>query len=46
MAQQKQLWKIAKLQADQIPRIKDAKAKNRQIVLLCQTLTKALKGGS
>ena len=37
------LWKLAMIQSKNIPNIKNAKAKNRQIVLLCKTLTKALK---
>lgn len=42
MTQQKALWNMAKKQAAQVPKIKDRKAKNRQIVLLCKTLKKAM----
>jgi hypothetical protein len=40
------LWKLAMIQSKNIQNIKNAKAKNRQIVLLCKTLTKAMKGGA
>ena len=40
------LWKLAMIQSKYITNIKNAKAKNRQIVLLCKTLTKAMKGGN
>ena len=46
MTQQKELWKIATLQAEQVAKIKDAKTKASQIVLLCKTLKAALKGGA
>ena len=40
------LWKLAMIQSKNITNINNAKAKNRQIVLLCKTLTKAMKGGN
>ena len=42
----KSTWKRAHMQAAHIPQIKDRRAKERQIVLLCETLKKALKGGA
>lgn len=41
----KSTWKHAHMQAAHIPHIKNKQAKNRQIVLLCETLKKAMKGG-
>ncbi len=41
----KSIWKHAHMQAAHIPQIKDKRAKERQIVLLCETLKRALKGG-
>ena len=41
----KSTWKNAHMQAAHIPQIKDKRAKERQIVLLCETLKRALKGG-
>ena len=40
------IWKHAHIQAAHIPQIKNKQAKERQIVLLCETLKKALKGGA
>ena len=40
----KSIWKQANMQAAHIPQIKDRRAKERQIVLLCETLKKAMKG--
>ena len=37
-------WQLAQKQAAQIGKIKNADAKNSQIVLLCKTLKLALKG--
>ena len=42
----KSTWKQAHIQAANIPQIKNKQAKERQIVLLCETLKKALKGGA
>ncbi len=42
----KSTWKHAHMQAAHIPQIKNRRAKERQIVLLCETLKKALKGGA
>lgn len=42
----KSTWKHAQMQAAHIQQIKDKRAKERQIVLLCETLKKALKGGA
>lgn len=42
----KSTWKHAHIQAAHIPQIKNKQAKERQIVLLCETLKKALKGGA
>ena len=42
---QNKLWAQAKKQAEQVPKLKTAAAKDRQIVLLCKTLKLALKGG-
>lgn len=39
---QNNLWKQAQIQSANIPRIKNKNAKERQIVLLCETLKKAL----
>ena len=44
MNQKQELWKKAEKQAAQIPEIRHQKVKDRQIVLLCETLKKALKG--
>ncbi len=41
----KSTWKHAQMQAANVPQIKNKQAKSRQIVLLCETLKKALKGG-
>lgn len=38
----KSTWKNAHMQAAHIPQIKDKRAKERQIVLLCETLKKAM----
>ena len=40
----KSTWKHAHMQAAHIPHIKDMRAKECQIVLLCETLKKALRG--
>lgn len=40
----KSTWKHAHMQAAHIQQIKDRRAKERQIVLLCETLKKAMKG--
>lgn len=40
----KYTWKHAHIQAAHIPQIKNKQTKDRQIVLLCETLKKALKG--
>ncbi len=42
---QNNLWQQAKKQAEQVPKIKNKAAKDRQIVLLCETLKLALMGG-
>ncbi len=42
----KSTWKHAQMQAANITQIKNKQAKERQIVLLCETLKKALKGGA
>lgn len=39
------LWSLAGVQTKQIGRIKDSRAKNRQVVLLCKTWLLALKQG-
>lgn len=39
------LWSKAAQQAANIPLLKTAQAKRSQIVLLCETLKKALRGG-
>lgn len=41
----KSTWKHAHIQAVHIPKIKNKQAKDHQIVLLCETLKKELKGG-
>ncbi len=43
MNQKQELWKKAEKQAAQIPEIRHQKVKDRQIVLLCETLKKAMK---
>ena len=40
-----ELWQQADKQAAQIPQIKEKRTKRQQIVMLCETLKKALKGG-
>ena len=42
---QNNLWAQAQKQSAQIGKIKNAEAKSRQIVLLCETLKRALNGG-
>ena len=44
MRQKNRLWQLADKQAGNVPRIKNRKAKDRQIVLLCKTLAEAMKG--
>lgn len=39
------LWKLAKKQANNVPALSNKDAKRRQVVLLCETLKRALKGG-
>jgi len=41
----KSTWKHAQMQAANITQIKDKRAKERQIVLLCETLKKAMRRG-
>lgn len=38
----KSIWNNAHMQAAHIPQIKNKRAKERQIVMLCETLKKAL----
>lgn len=42
----KSAWKIAKAQAANIKTLKSPIAKRRQIVLWCQMVKKAMKGGA
>jgi hypothetical protein len=44
---QKQIaWQVAKRQAENIKMLKSPEAKRRQIVLWCQMVKKAMKGGA
>lgn len=45
MTEKQAVWQQAHKQAAQIGRLKSKKAKSRQVVLLCETLKRALKGG-
>lgn len=38
------VWQQANKQAEQVGKLKNKKAKSRQVVLLCETLKRALKG--
>lgn len=38
-----QLWALAQRQAEQIKQLKNRASRSRQIVLLCETLKKALR---
>ena len=42
----KSLWQVANSQAKQIAKLNNQQAKSRQVVLLCKTLKRALKGGA
>ena len=44
MADNKSLWQVANIQAKQIAKLNNQQAKDRQVVLLCKTLKRALKG--
>jgi hypothetical protein len=46
MEQKNTDWQVAKLQAANIKMLKNPKAKRRQIVLWCQMVKKAMKGGA
>jgi hypothetical protein len=45
MPSENNLWQQANKQAKQVGKLKNKKAKSRQVVLLCETLKQALKGG-
>jgi hypothetical protein len=45
MTDKQLVWQQANKQAEQIGKLKNKKAKSRQVVLLCETLKLALKGG-
>jgi len=44
MTQTKETWQLAQLQAKQVKKLKHQESRKRQIVLLCETLKKALGG--
>ena len=44
MTEKQSIWQLANKQAAQVGKIKNKKAKSRQVVLLCETLKRALKG--
>lgn len=45
MTDKQLVWQQANKQAEQIGKLKNKKSKSRQVVLLCETLKRALKGG-
>ena len=45
MTQKQAAWKLAKRLADNVKVLKNTAAKRRQIVLWCQMVKKAMKGG-
>ena len=45
MPREKDIWQQAQSQAMQVKKLKTKAAKSRQVVLLCETLKKALKNG-
>ena len=44
MTEKLSVWQQANKQAAQVGKLKNKKAKSRQVVLLCETLKRALKG--
>ena len=44
MTENKSLWQVANSQAKQVAKLNNQQAKSRQVVLLCKTLKRALKG--
>lgn len=44
MTEKLSVWQQANKQAEQVGKLKNKKAKSRQVVLLCETLKRALKG--
>lgn len=44
MTEKQSIWQQANQQANHISKLKNKKAKSRQVVLLCETLKRALKG--
>lgn len=44
MTKKLSVWQQADKQAAQVGKLKNKKAKSRQVVLLCETLKRALKG--
>lgn len=44
MTEKQSVWQQAYDQAAQVGKLKNKKAKSRQVVLLCETLKRALKG--
>lgn len=44
MTENKSLWQVANIQAKQVAKLNNQQAKSRQVVLLCKTLKRALKG--
>ena len=44
MTDKQSVWQQAHKQAAQVGKLKNKKAKSRQVVILCETLKRALKG--
>ena len=44
ISEKESLWQVANSQAKQIAKLNNHQAKDRQVVLLCKTLKRALKG--
>ncbi len=45
MTEKQLVWQLANKQAAQVGKIKNKITKSRQVVMLCETLKRALKGG-